>query len=296
MGGVLLMLAGLLGAQSIGTQPNDVFDVASVKQNKSSDGEASANVPLGPGNVYAPTGGTFNAKGFPLLAYVKFAYRMNDAQIAAFQKQSPEWVKSDRFDIQARTDKTEVTKDELRIMMRALLAERFGLVVHFEKRELPVYRLRLVRPGELGSGLRIHPATLQCSAMGNELRAEWPEARAGGFPAICGAILGLPAKGQGDYRLGGSDIPMQLLADSLTGWGGLNKPVLDGTEIVGKIDFVLEYAPLARLTSGDATDAPDAVGVTFQEALKSQLGLRLESGTGQIDLVVLDAISHPTAN
>ena len=288
----LLLLAGCLGAQGLGAQSKLAFDVASVKQDKT-DGEASANVPLGPGNVYTPTGGTFNAKGFPLMVYVTFAYRMSDAQIGAFLKQSPEWVKSDRFDIEARTENTTVTKNELRMMMRALLAERFGLVVHAEKREMPVYRLRRVRPGASGPGLRVHPATAQCSGTGSELKAEWPEAVVGGFPAICGAILGLPAKGQGDYRLGGSDIPMQLLADSLTGWGSLNKPVLDGTEIQGKIDFVLEYAPLARLDSGDAGDA---VGVTFQEALKSQLGLRLESGTGMVELVVLDAINHPTAN
>ena len=112
------------------------FDVASVRENKrggrSVGGERpSANVPMGPGNIYTPTGGRFTVKNYTLLSYISFAFRMTDAQLAAFHDKAPEWVVQDRFNVDARTDKADVTKDELRLMLRSLLEERFGLKVHY---------------------------------------------------------------------------------------------------------------------------------------------------------------------
>ena len=291
------LLLGVLwlpsGSRQGSTAPVLAFDVASVRQNTSGAREASSNVPLGPGNVYAATGGVLAARNFPLITYIDFAYRLTDAQEESFRKQVPEWVKVDRFDVQARTDRQDVTKDELRMMMRGLLAERFGLAVHDEMREVPVYALTLAKAGEAGPGLRMHLATRECGATRKDLSGDGPEALPGGFPAVCGGILGLPATGAGRYRIGGSDVAMPLIADSLTGWGGLNRPVVDRTGLAGKVDFVLEYLPQRR---PEADSGVDEVGPAFQEALRKQMGLRLEASRGSVKFFVLDRIGRLTEN
>jgi len=110
------------------TQEKLSFDVASVRQNKSGpapNGDApGSNVPLGPGNVYSPTGGLVSVRNYTLLSYIAFAYKMTDGELDAFRRMAPDWVINDRFNIQARTEKSDVTKDQLRLMMRSLLAER----------------------------------------------------------------------------------------------------------------------------------------------------------------------------
>ena len=269
------------------------FDVASVRQNTSGTADVSSNVPLGPGNVYAPTGGVLAARNFPLMTYVDFAYRLTDAQEVSIRKQVPEWVKTDRFDVQARTDKQDVSKDELRLMMRELLAERFGLAVHDEMREVPVYALTLVKPGETGPGLRRHSGKAECGATRKDLSGEGPEVGAGGFPEVCGGLVGLPATGAGLYRIGGSDVTMSLIADSFAGWGGLNRPVVDRTGLAEKVDFALEYLPQRR---PEADSGADEVGPAFQEALRKQMGLRLEASWGAVKFLVLERIGHLTAN
>lgn len=119
------------------------FDAASVKQNAPSEPgvpvDQHSNVPLGPGNVYTPTGGLFSATNFPLLTYINFAYKVSDKQLQSIQAQVPEWARNERYTIQARTDKQDITKDQIRLMLRSLLADRFKLAVHYETRQVPIY-------------------------------------------------------------------------------------------------------------------------------------------------------------
>ena len=267
------------------------FDVASVRQNVSGDEKVSSNVPLGPGNVFAATGGALTARNFALIAYISFAYRMTDAQLESFRSQAPGWVLTDRFDVQARTEKPGVTKDEMRLMMRALLAERFGLRVHSEMRESSVYGL--VRGGELGPGLRVHSDGTGCTGLGQGLVAEGPESVHGGFPAVCGGILALTPSATGAVRIGGSKVAMRLVADSLTSWGQLKRPVVDRTGLTGPVDFVLEYAPVLR---PEAEIAGDDAGPTFREALKRQLGLKLEAQKDRVEFLVLDHVGRLVEN
>jgi uncharacterized protein (TIGR03435 family) len=98
------------------------FDVASVKLIKSAD-RATANMPMGPGDAYSPTGGLFSARGFPLFSYILSAYKIAGQQTQALQTQVPGWALSDRFDIQARVTGNP-GKDEMRAMMRTLLGRR----------------------------------------------------------------------------------------------------------------------------------------------------------------------------
>src|SRR6266849_9469917 len=117
------------------------FDVASVKKNTTAPSRArSSDFPLGPGEVYVPNGGRFRAMNYPLVAYIEFAYKIADGQEQLLLPQLPKWVTTDRFDIEASAQGNP-SKDQMRLMMQSLLADRFKLAVHYETRQLPVYSL-----------------------------------------------------------------------------------------------------------------------------------------------------------
>src|SRR5258707_13546528 len=78
------------------------------------------------------------------------------------EKQLPGWVMTEKYDITAKTDKHDATKDEMRLMMRALLAERFKLAIHSETQQMPVYGLVLAKPGTLGPRLVAHLSSEPC--------------------------------------------------------------------------------------------------------------------------------------
>ena len=139
------------------------FDVASVKPDRSDADNTNANFPLGPGDVYAANGGNFVATNFTLNVYINFAYRITSNQFPALRRHLPDWVFSERFDISAKTDKHDATKDEMRLMMRSLLAERFHLQIHSEDEEQSVYALELVKPETLGPKLARHPDGEECA-------------------------------------------------------------------------------------------------------------------------------------
>ncbi|MEO8869801.1 MAG: TIGR03435 family protein [Granulicella sp.] len=281
------------------------FDVASIRPNKPgmSDDQRS-NVPLGPGDVYPSNGGVLNAENFPLLAYITFAYKMTDGQLQSFRAMVPDWVSTERFNIQARTENRNVTKDQMRLMMRSLLAERFKLAVHYEKREAPVFGLVLAKPGTTGPQLQRHPADAACSNAPPVPKSpdaapapEPSETVAGGFPTTCGGIVGLPASAADRYKIGARNVGMTLITNSLSGWGALGRPVVDETGLAGNYDFVLEFTPEPPPgSSAAANSALESGGPTFQGALKQQLGLKLESQKGQVDVLVFDHVEHPTEN
>jgi uncharacterized protein (TIGR03435 family) len=274
------------------------FDVASVRQDVIG-GNPKSNLAIGPGNVWGPSGGVLSSRNFSLLMYISFAYRMTDYQMSALQAKLPEWASSERFDIEARTDKTNATKDEMREMMQSLLADRFGLAVHYAPRNVPVYALMLVKPGAEGPKLRQHPANSAClgfsplsrTADGKSV-AKLPDAGPDGFPTFCGGILDVPASAQDRYSFGARDVPMSMIASSFSSWGNLGRPVIDNTGLAGSWDFVLDFTPDPRPKYATI----DSGGPSFQQALKQQLGLKLESTKGDIEFLVLDRLEHPTKN
>ena len=271
------------------------FDVAAVRQSK--DSEPSSNVPLGPGNVYPSTHGILSAKSFPLLTYILFAYKLADYQVAAIKSSAPEWVLNDRFNIEARTDMTDVTKDELRLMMRTLLADRFKLVVHDEDRMVSVFALEPVKPAAMGPKLRRHPVAGICTSLKSMnpdgTSVDMPlQPEKGGFPAICSGIIGLTASAGDRWSFGAADVPMSLIASSLSSWGNLGRPVVDQTGLTGTFDFVLDYTPDPRPPYATV----DSGGPSFQEALKQQLGLKLETKRAPVQFLVLDHVERSDPN
>jgi uncharacterized protein (TIGR03435 family) len=323
---VSILLAALLsltlGVQTLPAQSQTVpqwqidaggkmqFEVSSVKQDKSglppSGATPYANVAMGPGDIYAPTGGFFTATNLPLFTYIAFAYKASGNQIKNLQAQVPKWVLNDRYDMQGRMQGSP-SKDQMRVMVQALLADRFKLSVHHENRQLPAFALVPIQAGKTGPQLVAHPSDASCSSFyasspatpgGGTPAAQAQETVAGGFPATCGGIQPMEASDSGRVRMGARNVSLALLANSMTGWpSGLDRPVLDRTELNGLFDFTLEWTPqLNGPVSPGATFQPDADGPTFLEALKDQLGLKLASQTGPVDVLVLDHIEEPSPN
>jgi len=282
------------------------FDVASVKLNKSglppSGDTPYANVAMGPGDYYSPTGGLFTATNLPVYNYIVFAYKATANQTLNLRAQVPKWVLSDRYDIQARVEGNP-TKDQMRLMMQALLADRFKLAIHNETRQLPVFALVFYKPRKTGQQFQAHSANIPCStdpqlpsAAG---LAPAPTATvAGGFPLTCGGIQPMEAISPGRVRIGGRNVTMGLIASTLAAMpDGADRPVLDRTGLSGTFDFTLEWAPQpdGSPTSG-ATSQSDQTGPTFLEALKDQLGLKLDSSTGPVNVLVMDHVERPSEN
>ena len=192
------------------------FDVASIKPSKAG-GRPNSNFPLGPGDVYVPDGGFFSATNFPLITYISFAYKIPGNQAQYLLPQLPGWVLTERFDIQARAEGNP-TKDQMRMMMRSLLAGRFALSMHNETRQVPVPGMVLAKPGVTGPQFRRHPVDSSCPTIASP-SATVPTL-ADGLPALCGGIFGLPPGVPGRVRLSARNVTIAFMADALSAGSG----------------------------------------------------------------------------
>jgi uncharacterized protein (TIGR03435 family) len=271
------------------------FDVASVKPNKLR-AQSSSNVPLGPGDDYSPTGGLFSAKDTPLLVYIMFAYKITSlGDLRSF----PNWVANNNYDIQARAQGNP-TKGQMRLMMQSLLADRFKLALHTESQTKPIYALVLSKPGRTGPQLQPYVDDGTCSPTTNPSaplpQPATPSASTSAMqlpPMPCGDFSVLAPSAPGRFRVGGKNVPMALIARQLPSGAlaGVDRPVFDGTGLSGNFDFSIEWTP--RLPG---TAPPDEAESTFIEALKDQLGLKLDSRSGPVDILVIDHIEEPSEN
>ena len=258
------------------------FEVASVKPATS---VFRPSFPLDDSDAFRATGNRFHAAG-PLLRYIQFAYKL---QYTPEQRESmlahlPKWVADDPFDIDARAEGT-ATKDQFRLMMQSLLADRFKLAVHFDTQEASVLFLRMVKPGKMGPKLRPHADGPPCAAGDSDV-----------FPTEC-EVYGLFNRG-GQLKLGSRNTTMALLARRLANPGfGLSRPVLDRTGITERVDFTIECAEERNSQPASMdTDAPDLGGPSFLQALRNQLGLKLEPGRDHIPILIVDHVERPSEN
>ena len=267
------------------------FHIVSIKANKSGNEFSNMNVSLLPGDVSAPTGGLVSGTNVPLISYIYFAYQLTGSQFQLLLPTLPNWLISDRFDIEAQVAGNP-SNDQMRLVTQAVLADRFHLAVHYESRQLPVYALLLAKPGEIGPQLQPHPDDPPCSTLpqANQGRSDFPTTVAGGFPADCGRIEALPSS---RLREGARKISMSLLASYLPMAGNLDRPVLDQTGLTGTYDFTFEHTPqrVDRTNPRGEKAVPE-----FVQDLHTQLGLRLEPQTGPVEIFVLDHVERPPEN
>jgi bla regulator protein blaR1 len=238
-----------------------------------------------------PPGGLFKA-GFSLRTYIEFAYKLmlSKDQRDAMLANQPKWVSSENFVIEARAAGNP-TKDQMRLMMQSLLADRFHLQVNFEKREMPLLALTLIKPGKTGPGLRPHSEGPPCDAPysppvnGAALDSKM-------YPAICNSFAANDLPGN-TVLTGARDTTMNLVASNLSMIGRLDRTVVDQTGIVERVDFKMQWT-MGENTLPPNPDAPQST--TFIEAVKEQLGIQLKSTRAVIETPVIIHVELPTEN
>ncbi len=232
----------LLPLMALGQQ----FDVATVKPNTSGSNLVS---------MRPPAGGAFTATNATLRMVIGRAFKVKNFEIAG----GPSWLASERFDIAAKSANPNLTDEQFRVMLQALLADRFQLSTHRETRTVPVYSLVPAK-----TGLKLPNAN----------PAPCPQPN-------CGS-LGLEATG-----VEAIGVPMDSLVHALSTL--LERPVIDNTGFPGTFDTTLEFAPLDD-PGGDSTRP------TLFTVIQEKLGLKLESAKSPAEILVIDRVERPSEN
>jgi uncharacterized protein (TIGR03435 family) len=273
--------------------PNLAFEAASVKANKSGE----------PFIRFGSPPGRFIATNAPLREIVRIAYGVQPFQLIGL----PSWTESERFDITAKVPGdapplgppgSGAAASPISVMLRNLLVERFKMKAHSEQREMPIYVLVLARQdGKLGPSLK--PSPVDCNALRAAARGGPPPQALQGPPKPgeapqCGMFMS-PAS------IGAGGVSMTALATALG--QRLGRSVIDKTGLTGEYQFVLNFTP-DQLPAGGASPPPGAAplanGVPFDPnapslvtAIQEQLGLKLDSQRGSVDVVVVDSVERP---
>jgi uncharacterized protein (TIGR03435 family) len=236
------------------------FDVVSIKPSDplSSDVRIAHSV-----------SGPFEAIGITLSGLITQAYDIRPFQLVG----ASGWMETDRYEIHTKDETPGPSEAELRRMtkeerdvyrarflakLRVLLADRFRVRVHRETKEMPVYFLTIAKGG---SKLRTSPDN--------------------GKP---GGNLTTRRNSEGKPEVIGEKLPIVLLTRFLSGQVG--RAIIDQTGLSGQYDFTLTYAP----------EMGDLNGPSIFSALQEQLGLKLESGKGPVEVVVVDSAEKPSAD
>jgi uncharacterized protein (TIGR03435 family) len=276
------------------------FDVASVKLLKPGSRFRPPNFPLSGEEFRTDSGENPHGRlsvAFPFPRYIEFAYKLTlqpdlrQAMVARL----PKWVDTDVIDIEAKAA-GDPTKDQMRLMMQSLLAERFHLSVHYETEDIPILALTLIKPGTWGPKLIRHADGPPCDVSGPQSPATgMSDAGAAVFPAICGAQASEPSR-NGRIMQGSRNTTMALLAESLGRMGGVGRPVVDRTGITDRIDYRLEWTLEANRLSPGVEVQRDSDPVPFMDAVREQLGLKLQATKAPLRILVIDHIERPSEN
>jgi bla regulator protein BlaR1 len=222
---------------------------------------------------------------FPLETYIAFAYKLlprSQEQKDAMLANVPKWVSTDKYAINAEAE-GDPTKDQMRLMMQSLLADRFKLAVHFERQEVPVLALVLDKPGKTGAKLYSHSNGPACDVPSTV------------FPIVCDQLLAI-GRPNSAVMMGSRNMTMAQIAASLIATGEVTRPVVDQTGLDGRFDFTVEWTREPK-TPVPATEVqPDLPGTTFQQALQDQLGLKVKSAKAFMDTLVIDHVEKPSEN
>jgi uncharacterized protein (TIGR03435 family) len=274
-----------LQSQAAVAASDAAFEVASVKSNKS--GQPFVQIGMAPG-------GRFTATNVPLRQMILMAYQLQPFQIEG----APAWITTERFDVVAKgsgplAPAAPGTPGPIQLMMKSLLADRFKLVAHIEKKEMPIYALVMARSdGRLGPQLKA--STIDCTAVNASRRGGPPPGPPdfNGPAPQCGMMVR-----PGGVKAGGVPINqiLQLLSQNV------QRIVVDRTGLTGTYDVDLTWTP-EQIPQGRG-DAPpgapalppiDPNGPSLFTALQEQLGLKLDSTRGPVDVLVVDKVERPT--
>ncbi len=272
-----LVVIGRAQSQATPT-PSPTFEVASIKPS-----DPSSRMVM----LRNSPGGRFTANGVTTKFLIAEAFNIRDFQISG----GPSWIDSARYDIEAKADDSSADPrtmnedqrralmDQQRLRLRALLVDRFQLQFHMGTKELPVYALVIAKNGPKLQEVR----------------------DAGGTPSSPATPKGRMAMGRGELSSEGTRLPflVQVLSQQL------GRTVIDKTGLSGTYNFKLTWTPdpgqggmFKGPDGGPPPDAPppDTQGPSIFTALQEQLGLKLESGKGPVEILVIDRLEKPTEN
>ena len=279
------------------------FEVVSVKPSSPNAGSPIAMIPM----VVPGANGRLTATNVPLRLLVRMAYGVQDFQIDG----GPSWQMSQRYDITAKAeDGFAGTPQSMMPMVKALLADRFKLQVHTETREMAVSALVIARDdGKLGPNLK--PSTSDCSNAQAE-NQKLAEALAKGGPAAIAGMLPkpgetrrcamMPSMGAGGFGMKADGQPLSALVQLLTQATG--RVVNDKTGLTGLYDWEIKFDPqvLLQIASQVGVNLPAGANLPASDnpslltALREDLGLKLESERGPVEILVIDSAEMPEAN
>jgi uncharacterized protein (TIGR03435 family) len=244
-----VVLLGLISTVALRAQSSAAravpqsFDVASVKPNQTGGESRRAG---------ASPGGVFTASNASLKLLISRAYGVPEAQIES----GLAWIDTDTWDIAAKADTPlEMTREELRPCLQALLAERFQLRIHHQTKQGAVLSLVVAKRGHK---LKEH---------------------LGRGPSGIGA-----SSEAGKVSIKGAKTTMSRLAEYLAGQAG--RQVVDNTGLQGEYDFTVTWS----------TNDSDPSGSSVFAAIEEQLGLKLVSARGAVEMIVVDRAARAAGN
>jgi uncharacterized protein (TIGR03435 family) len=252
---------GILRAQTLPPAPAYTYEVVSIHKSEST---------CPPCGVETGPQGGLRISAFPVMRLLTLAYGVRDYQISG----APGWASSITYDIVFTPNKAELARDpdpapssrqvlqsRNQQRLRAVLRDRFGLVLRAEIHELPVY---LLTQAKSGAKLTVHPP--------DDLRHY------------------IRMTDSGPRQMEAVDATMKGLAGTLSNIVG--RPVNDGSGLTGRYDFKLDWTS----DPGASPVHPDDTGPSIFSALTDQLGLSLKSTKGPVQVYVVEKIEHPSEN
>jgi uncharacterized protein (TIGR03435 family) len=270
--GVAVAALALSLTSDVSHGQNAAFEVMSIKRNQLG----------GPGSFGVEPGGRLAVVNMPVGMLIWISHKVQPFQIVG----APDWINAERYDIRAKpAEGTSSDRDTLLTMVRQMLSDRFQLKVRAERREMPIYKLLRVDP-DAAVARTMKRSQANCAA----------QAARGGPPSATpppgGRCTVMIRPGGGATIVG---YPMTELARMLGPM--VNRVVADETGLEGNWDLELEFEPPAPPVGfgppaeppGPAGDAP-----SIFTALREQLGLKLESARGPVDVFLIDRIERPS--
>ena len=278
------------------------FDVASIKPSN-----PNPTGPLGATPMILPALGRLTAQNVTLRMLVMTAYDKQPFQIVG----GPSWQNSNKFDINAKATDASATLDQMRVMLRGLLADRFALKAHTETRDVPTYALMLARgDGKLGPKMKV--STDSCPDFKEQQQKMLAAIAKGGMSALQ-SMVGKPGEnkpcsmtnipptpdnpGFGFKATGQSLDLLVLLLTQLSG-----RPVVNKTGLTGLFDYELTISlqTLAAIYQDLGVSLPLPPGLpegpALMTTLQEDLGLKFDSIRAPGDVLIIDSAELPTAD
>ncbi|HEY9462107.1 MAG TPA: TIGR03435 family protein [Vicinamibacterales bacterium] len=270
---VLVLVASRAEGQTSSELP--AFEVISIKPR--TPDAPPGNIPNSPDRFVRPN--------VTVSGLIEYAYEARAFQIIG----GSAWVRSDRYEVSAKAE-TAVSQAQMRLMVQRLLAERFGLQVHRETREMDTYALVTARrDGQLGEKMK--SSERDCAPI---IDAGNVRPRQGDGPPPCAWFVALI---NGFARLRLTGIPVARFAGVLEPM--TSRKIVDRTNLTGTYDIEMDFLPDPKLLglsipNSNALQQSDIPALTT--AIQDQLGLKLESERAPVDVILIDGVKPPTAN